>query len=117
MKELALEIPPFILRRRVLISSKNNQLTIRGIDVDGTPVSLFKNIDVRGNKNDKLEFSKNDEGFFKLGIDLVKVNIKFQFFGHYLEPDLNLEHVLQADPKLYELNYDPKYRTWAVSVV
>lgn len=44
MKKLGLEIPDFVLTRRFQIKKKLNKVSVEGIDVDGTPFSVFQNI-------------------------------------------------------------------------
>lgn len=41
MEELGLEIPSFVLNRSVVIAHDAKALRIEGIDVDGTPLTLF----------------------------------------------------------------------------
>jgi len=46
-----------------------------------------------------------------------KFKIELQFMGHYKEPNLDIKYTRSADPTVYELNYDPRYRKWDVNIV
>lgn len=52
MKELGLEIPPFILRRRIKVDKKLDELELSGIDVDGTPATIIQGLQFKFNKKD-----------------------------------------------------------------
>jgi len=113
MEELQIPIPSFILRRRILVNNDKNSIFVQGIDVDGTPVTLCKQVTV----NDKKTVCDNAD-IFSLKIENVeKVKIKLQFMGHYLEPDLEIDYVLSTERTTYELSYDPRYRTWNTKTV
>jgi len=114
MEELQIEIPPFILRRRVMVNNDStNTIFVQGIDVDGIPVTCCKEVQIAGKKAifDKVNI-------FSLKVENAeKVKIKLQFMGHYLEPDLEIEYILSDVSTTYELNYDPRYRTWNTKTV
>jgi len=109
MEELQMEIPPFILRRRVMINNDAAcTIFVRGIDIDGIPVTFCKEVRIAGKK---AVFDKDN--IFSVKVENAeKVKIKLQFMGHYLEPDLEIEYILSDTSTTYELNYDPRYRTW-----
>jgi hypothetical protein len=50
MKKLNLEIPTFILHRRLVIEvsehKKSHLIKIEGLDVDNTPASIFKGVEL-----------------------------------------------------------------------
>jgi len=50
MEELQLEIPPFILRRRILVTSQGSFIYVKGIDVDGTLVTFCKQVFINNSK-------------------------------------------------------------------
>jgi len=113
MEELQIPISPFILRRHVLIKNDKASINIEGIDVDGTPITLFKGVYIN---NQKAEFDNVNTHSLKME-DIDKVKIKLEFIGHYFEPDLEIEYVISNKPTHYELNYDFRFRSWDVKVV
>jgi len=114
MEELQISIPHFILRRHILIKNGNDSIVkIEGIDVDGTPISLFKGVYIN---NQKAVFDNVNTHYLKMQ-DVDKVKIKVEFVGHYFEPDLEIDYVLSNKPTNYELNYDFRFRTWDVKII
>lgn len=61
MKELNISIPPFILHRRIQLEQESNSLKVSGIDVDGTPCSIFK--EIKYTKDNGSEKSLEKEPF------------------------------------------------------
>jgi len=114
IEELQLEIPPFILCRRIQITTDiNSVISIQGIDVDGTPLTFFKRVKI---ENKKAEFDKLNT--FSLKVENVeKVKINLYFMGHYLEPNLEIDYTISDQPIIYELNYDPRYRFWNTKTI
>ena len=120
MEKLNLPIPPFVLHRRLLIKTdttgkERNQLTILGVDVDGTPVTFLKS--VRPDYNRRVARSEpfviDFRGTLEPGTIL---KLELEFMGHYCEPNLELSHVISQhesdEGTLYLLGYSPYTREW-----
>ncbi|KAH8651559.1 NAD-dependent deacetylase sirtuin-7 [Tricladium varicosporioides] len=121
MEKLGLEIPIFILRRRLVVESETkegkHQLKVYGVDVDGTPVTFLRSVRLEGNRRGvnsepatiKLP-SPPEQG--------TEIKLELEFMGHYGEP--NLEIIYEHDPErdtetLYLLEYNPKTGEWKTS--
>lgn len=116
---LGLQIPTFILKRRLVITAETDgngrqSLTLSGIDVDGTPVSYLQSV--------KLEYNRRvlrSEPFtfnFRTALS-PGTNLKFEleFMGHYNEPNLTVDYQVQdgeGHEALYDLHYDPSTGEW-----
>lgn len=104
MKYLQTDIPSFVLRRRVKIcKNANNTLSLQGIDIDNTPVTMFPLVKVDGNELKKEPYT----------IDLNKLDsqdktrVELHFNGHYNEPPLAFHHDLKGSSEIkYLLEYD-----------
>jgi len=137
MKELKLEIPEWILKRRIQfktklsITSPGMMVNIAPLDVDGTPATFISKIKPKvasirvvdettktHEQNSKTITSepfnimineKDEPGTFKLKLEL-------EFMGHYNEPVLNMEYELPTDStsKLEDwlLLYNPMTGIW-----
>lgn len=90
MHYLNLEIPKFILTRRVILSTFDNTLQISSVDIDGTLVTLFRKVKVEG-KTILPPYRVK----FKSLPEKANVKINFSFMGHYGEPDLEIEHEIK----------------------
>jgi len=129
MKKLELEIPSFILKRRVMIKKikdENNKegLFIRGIDDFGTPYQLFKRMKVTFSESQEtIDTLSEQEPFhiFPKQSNMSKdiVAIKFRFQRNYLEPDYTLDVDLQDlkldQPVYYQLEYNLHEKQWIKS--
>ena len=119
MKKLDIPIPPFILRRRLVVEleskdDQRHQLTVRGVDVDGTPVTFLRSV--------KLEYNRRvvrSEPFvISLRGDLdsgMQLKLELEFMGHYGEPNLEIVHEYQKESNttaLYLLEYNPQTGEW-----
>jgi len=124
MKKLNIEIPKFVLQRRMAIScAKVSSITdgdmlkmlIEGIDRDSIPASIFTSVDIT-RKGDKQVFSAKKEPFkFLLPIDSSKLQLTLNFMGNYKEPELQMEiDVTKKSSQTYSMNYDPYTGTWTV---
>jgi mono-ADP-ribosyltransferase sirtuin 6 len=121
MQKLDIPIPPFVIRRRMVVevSSKGedkNQIRVRGVDVDGTPVSFLQAVKLEGSRRAcKSEpFAINFSGDLETGMDL---QVELEFMGHYGEPNLVVSHEYRGvEDRLatYELSIDPLVREWTV---
>jgi len=126
MEKLRLEIPPFILRRRVMvkkIKDENNKegLFIRGVDEFGTPYQLFQRMKATFSESQEMiDVLREPEPIciFPKKSNMSKdiVTIKFRFQGHYQEPDYTIDVDLQElkldQPVYYLLEYNPQVKQW-----
>ncbi|KAG4435789.1 hypothetical protein IFR05_008733 [Cadophora sp. M221] len=115
---LNLPIPPFILRRRLVIEMDTNnerhQMTISGVDEDNTPVTFLKSVKVAYNRRiiRSEPFVIGFRGSLESGTEL---KVELEFMGHYNEPNLEVtyEYHDEADARtLYLLAYDPTSGEW-----
>ncbi|KAK5662255.1 hypothetical protein OQA88_8160 [Cercophora sp. LCS_1] len=117
MEGLGLEIPPFVLRRRLVVEVNAKGVTLRGVDVDGTPVTFIKSVRMPGNRRvaSKEPFTIGWRGELEVG---KEVEVEMEFMGHYGEPNLTIKHVYGGEEggKLYHLSYSPTSREWVVEV-
>lgn len=109
MTELGLEIPPFILRRRIKVDKKLNELELSGIDVDGTPATIIQGLQYKFNKKDAAVQTEK----LKFVLDLKAYQTAFMkvfFFGNYNETPIDLEIPLgdKDFSVIYEMGYNPK---------
>ncbi|KAI0533776.1 NAD-dependent deacetylase sirtuin-7 [Xylaria digitata] len=98
MAKLDLPIPSFILRRRLAIrietgEDKRQQLTVRGIDVDGTPATFLQSV--------RLDYNRRVVRSEPFVISLrgcpgpgTQMKLELEFMGHYNEPNLEVEYNL-----------------------
>ncbi len=124
MQQLRLEVPPFILHRRVIIESEHEvkkkkreaiRLAIRGVDVDGIPSSFLHHVDwmnrawmEREGSVRKAAASLDVEPFsiqlertrnVRKDVDddtfgSLDIDLRLVFMGHYNEPSLTLTHTV-----------------------
>ena len=123
MKELGIAIPEFILHRRLIIKIQNlgserHQLTVSGVDVDGTPMTFLKSVKLGYNRRvARAEpFSISFRGDLAGG-DTLKAEL--EFMRHYGEPNLeiDLEYDGRGDVEtLYALDYSPHTGGWKTSI-
>lgn len=119
MEKLNLPIPPFLLNRRLLIKidtngEERNQLTILGIDVDGTPVTFLKSVrlDYKSRVARSEPFVIDFRGTLEPGMIL---KLELEFMGHYSEPNLELSHEFSGESgqlAWYLLEYNPYTGEW-----
>eukprot|EP01122_Echinamoeba_exundans_P016842 TRINITY_DN8666_c0_g1_i1.p1 TRINITY_DN8666_c0_g1~~TRINITY_DN8666_c0_g1_i1.p1 ORF type:complete len:396 (+),score=59.93 TRINITY_DN8666_c0_g1_i1:95-1282(+) len=136
MKKLDLEIPKFKLHRRISIKtsvrpksddpkSTRWSVTVKGIEEDGTPATIFKSVTFKyGKTTDQQPCSEEP---FRVSVTQkvpdgdvsVDLKISFEFFGHYLEPTLEIQRTvnLKSDGKvrntaILDYLYDPTTRLW-----
>jgi NAD-dependent SIR2 family protein deacetylase len=112
MARLALDIPPFLLRRRFVasldrspeVSGKRARASLTTVDVhDPTlELSLLRRVDWPAASSGRKA-------------DLHAVPVALHFVGHYNEPELSLDLDLATTGLLdVELTYDPIQRVWSV---
>ncbi|KAF2966454.1 hypothetical protein GQX73_g7091 [Xylaria multiplex] len=121
MAKLDLPIPSFILRRRLAIQietgeDKRQQLTVRGIDVDGTPATFLQSV--------RLDYSRRvvrSEPFvFNLRCPEpgTQMKLELEFMGHYNEPNLEVQYSYEDGSNTeahYLLEYNPNDGNWVVT--
>jgi len=131
MAKLNLEIPKFILKRRLVIKKiydksglfdvgKPTGLYIRGVDEFGESYQLFKAISVKFNQSEEVITSTKHEPFYiiplKSSLHEGSISIKLTFQGHYNEPDFNFDIPLEFsgvdEPLYYLLEFDPQIGKW-----
>eukprot|EP01114_Cavostelium_apophysatum_P020497 TRINITY_DN6888_c0_g1_i1.p1 TRINITY_DN6888_c0_g1~~TRINITY_DN6888_c0_g1_i1.p1 ORF type:complete len:371 (+),score=59.41 TRINITY_DN6888_c0_g1_i1:125-1237(+) len=115
-KGLQLEIPKFVLRRRVAIEREGQNIRIQGVDFDGTPASIFKMVAV---SNSATKENLRHEPFEYQNLANEKLlKIRFYFMEHYLEPpfDINVDTSEDTESKTFiRLDYDPYEKTWTAT--
>jgi mono-ADP-ribosyltransferase sirtuin 6 len=121
MEKLDIPIPPFILHRRLAVEleTKDNrhQLTIRGVDVDGTPVTFLRSVKLEYNRRVARSepFVINFRGDLDSGTQL---KLELEFMGHYGEPNLEIIHEYHNEKDtqtLHLLEYNPHTGEWRAS--
>ncbi|KAK2008079.1 DHS-like NAD/FAD-binding domain-containing protein [Colletotrichum eremochloae] len=122
MRKLGLEIPGFVLRRRLVVEvdpaagsgQARFQVSVRGIDVDGTPATFLRSVRMEGNRRAAkaepfaIPFRAEAEGW-------MEVKLELEFMGHYGEPNLEIVQEYGGEGKLeaaYLLEYDPSDGEW-----
>ncbi len=124
MRELEMEIPGFVLQRRLAITVEamgqgrgaRCKVTVAGVDVDGTPVSFLRSVKLVNNRR----LLKAEPFVFDLRGDAAEggldLNLELEFMGHYGEPNLELVHTVREDRtgavESYVLEYNPYNGEW-----
>jgi mono-ADP-ribosyltransferase sirtuin 6 len=125
MRELGMEIPGFVLRRRLSVhleaagewKAGRSKVVVSGVDVDGTPVSFLRAVKLVNNRRvlraEPFEFDVRGAG------DGLELKMELEFMGHYGEPNLEVVHVVQeaemGSPVVYLLEYNPANGEWKTS--
>ncbi len=111
MKKLNIEIPDFVLTRRLGIRQNKGEIIARGLDVDGSPFTLFKKIVI----GKDLELKK-EPFIFKKPQGHDSVEMVLHFMGHYGEPPLKLDVLISELPEskdiVYKFEFSPKEKKW-----
>eukprot|EP01007_Sphenomonas_quadrangularis_P002440 NODE_392_length_1549_cov_155.404667_g285_i0.p1 GENE.NODE_392_length_1549_cov_155.404667_g285_i0~~NODE_392_length_1549_cov_155.404667_g285_i0.p1 ORF type:complete len:411 (-),score=43.53 NODE_392_length_1549_cov_155.404667_g285_i0:221-1453(-) len=127
MAALGIAVPPFVLRRRLQVAHENGhtatpKLSIRGVDVDGTPVTFVNKVEVL-QPSDRTRLMANPplETFLAAPVP-GSVRLRVHFNGHYGEPPLELVYSPpQAGSRnggqFFLLEYMPVTRQWAVTPI
>lgn len=122
MRELDMPIPPFVLRRRLVVRNGQNargkfHLHVTGVDVDGTPSTFLRSVRCRNNR--RVARAEPLIIDFRGGLDPgTQVDLDLEFMGNYGEPSLCLshEHGGEADESVtYDLRYNPADGKWDYS--
>lgn len=128
MRELEMEIPEFILRRRLAVlveatagqgRGRGRKLVVAGVDVDGTPMSFLRTVKLAGSRR----VLKAEPFAFDLRGDAaegaLEVQLELEFMGHYGEPNLGITHIVEegnsAVEAIYVLEYNPRNGEWKYS--
>jgi mono-ADP-ribosyltransferase sirtuin 6 len=115
MEKLEIPIPPFILRRRLRVELETKdgryQLTVCGVDVDGTPVTFLRSVKLEYNRRvvRSEPFVFNFRGDLDPGIQL---KLELEFMGHYGEPNLEILLDESDTQTLYFLDYNLHTGEW-----
>lgn len=119
MEILELPIPQFILHRRLFIQLKSqsesrHELTVGGVDVDGTPVTFLQSVRLENNRRiiRSEPFAIQLRGDINPGLEF---RLELEFMRHYSEPNLELVHQYKDERDiagLYLLEYNPYLREW-----
>jgi len=109
MKYLELEIPPFTLRRRVVVEYKKekNVLQVLGIDIDETPASIFYAVEIG-------ETYLEAEPFFFDNLEGEEFNSDIVLYpmGHYKEQPFSINVTFNTSEDrqlLYECIYNLEF--------
>jgi len=126
MRELGLDIPPFILQRRLRVKHTKEHLTLEAIDVDGTPLSLFSSIQVQFLPSGQVHELKAESVLGRVETAFTYTHapedtdakIELRFVGHYDEPDLPFNYKLEEESssKRFLLSLDFTEGAWSVEV-
>lgn len=130
MSRLALDIPPFSVKRRLALDVMATSLTVQGLDlVSDTPYSYLRQVSVRASQpiGDKMQFIcegiLDKEPFcitFPQALILsaaqpLHVEIALGFHGHYGEPEMTLTvNIRSVGRTVYCLEYDLADSEWRV---
>ena len=123
MNRLNLQIPTWILRRRIRIrchihkNANKSRIYIDGLDPDNTNItySIFKSIQLFIDNQIKQQLDDQPFLFEISNEQLHPILIRLHFFGHYDEPhfDLNYINVKRfGKEELFYLFYNPFKRQW-----
>lgn len=113
MKKLNLDIPDFILERRVLIErTSENTLLVSGEDSDESPYDFFKFI-MFGEGKDIITKSKAP---YEFKVNSKEFSFEFGFFDHYDEGNFKLNFKIEDFPlkekQKFLALYSPKEEKW-----
>ncbi|KAL2129626.1 hypothetical protein VTI74DRAFT_7507 [Chaetomium olivicolor] len=123
MRELRVEVPGFVLRRRLKVIVEDGagegrwRVAVEGVDVDGTPVSFLRAVRlVNGRRVVRQEPFVFDLRGARSGEDVMEVKLELEFMGHYGEPNLQVTHEI-GEAKVgaavvYLLEYNPDNGEW-----
>lgn len=120
MQSLGLQCPAFILRRHVRISCNGKILTVRAVDVDGTPASIFTQVIVTLPRQRGAPAKLTHETFevpLPSGCSGT-ADVQLFFRGNYGEPTLKIPYDIPTEPSTTKLllEFDAcGTREWVVS--
>lgn len=111
LHELQMDIPKFLLYRRLKITSENTKddlkLVVTGVDVEeDIPYSFIQSATVEGKREIKEPFT------FSLPTSTKSTDINLSFHGHYREPPLTLTYNPDDGVCFYWMTYDISTGEW-----
>ncbi|KAK3985318.1 DHS-like NAD/FAD-binding domain-containing protein [Cladorrhinum sp. PSN332] len=127
MEHLGLEIPKFILKRRLMVKVEGDlgkdRLSVRvgGVDVDGkTPATFLQSVKLEGSRRAaKIDPFVIAFRMDNLDEDKGRLKLELEFMGHFNEPNLVVEHEVDWDAEgeigkevMYFLDYNPLTGEW-----
>ncbi|KAK4207051.1 DHS-like NAD/FAD-binding domain-containing protein [Rhypophila decipiens] len=131
MEKLGVEVPVFVLRRRLVVEvkvdsgSERHSVRVYGLDVDDTPASFLKSVRLEYNRRciTREPFLINFRGGLEEDLGM-KLRLELEFMGHYGEPNLEIVHDLteakEQDGELvkavYLLGYNPQNGEWETTL-
>jgi len=131
MKKLGLDIPPFTLKRRVMVTktdvnvknpTKKGQvgIEVRGIDEEGSHYSLFNAVETTFSASKETMTQTKEPMRFhptKLDLNSGKLLLNLVFAGHYNEPSLKIEVPLEVlklnSPIHFFMEFNPQTKKWS----
>ncbi|GKT40470.1 NAD-dependent protein deacetylase SRT1 [Colletotrichum spaethianum] len=121
MTKLGLEIPEFVLRRRLLVEVEavgedRFQVGVQGVDVDGTPATFLQSVRMEGSRR-VVKAEPFAISFRRESGGEMEVKLELEFMGHYGEPNLELVQTYTGEGKseaMYLLEYNPSNGEWKV---
>ena len=120
MQHLGFEIPSFVLTRRLSLSvqprlqGRGYQVTLQGVDTDGTPSSFLRSARVGRTTMRTEPFSFSLRGSFDADTDRL-LEVELEFMGHYAEPKMVLRHPYSGEQDAeadYLLHYHLREGEW-----
>jgi len=108
MQRLNIEIPPFILNRRVKIIREPSKITIQAVDFDGTPATIFSEVCFGSTEIDKEPFVMDTPP------NSNPLAVTLHFYGHYNEPPITLNLDFGIGERYVDLHYNPLTGVWNV---
>ncbi|KAI0160965.1 DHS-like NAD/FAD-binding domain-containing protein [Hypoxylon sp. FL1284] len=122
MAHIGAPIPPFVLRRRLVVQTESaggerRQLRVSGVDVDGTPATFLRSVRLEHNRR----AARSEPFVIGLREDPepgAELRLELEFMGHYGEPTLDVVYEYGGDddvPVLYLLEYNPQNGEWKVA--
>ncbi|KAF2803071.1 NAD-dependent deacetylase sirtuin-7 [Mytilinidion resinicola] len=126
MAKLEIPIPPFVLRRRLVVEMESaggakprHAMTISGVDVDGTPATFLQSVKLKDSRRvvraEPFVISFREE--LEEGREL---RLELEFMGHYGECNAEVVHVFSGDRgsrSEHLLEYEVGGQGWVVSQV
>lgn len=120
MEKLNLPIPPFVLRRRLVIKVETQEedrhrVIATGVETDGTPMTFLQSVRLEGSRR-----VARAEPFIILVRETLQAGsqLKFdlEFMGNYDEPNLELIHEYKGEEEvLYHLEFNLDNGEWTVA--
>jgi len=102
------------------VSDGQRSIELAGVDVDGTPVSFVKVIEVLLDGKVARRIEEYNEKFnLKTDVSLKRLDLRLHFLGHYNEVPLDLSYEFKDTESptnvLFKMKYNPLIGQWKVS--